>query len=68
MAGSGTITVWVVDDTEHQVLDEFVSIREAVEQQIEEILALCAYEPKWKMDVIRINGRPLRLVGVAIQK
>jgi hypothetical protein len=33
MAVSDTITVWVVDDTEHQVLDEFVSIREAVEQQ-----------------------------------
>ena len=40
MAESDTITVWVVDDTEHQVLDEFVSIREAVEQQIEEIVAL----------------------------
>jgi hypothetical protein len=65
MAESDTITVWVVDDTEHQVLDEFVSIREAVEQQI---VALCAYEPKWTMDVIRINGSPLRLVGVASQK
>ena len=68
MAVSDTITVWVVDDTEHQVLDEFVSIREAVEQQIEEIVALCAYEPRWTMDVIRINGSPLRLVGVAVQK
>ncbi len=68
MAESDTTTVWVVDDAEHQVLDEFVSIREAVEQQIEEIVARCAYEPKWTMDVIRINGSPLRLVGVAIQK
>jgi hypothetical protein len=37
MAESDTIAVWVVDDTEHQVLDEFVSTREAVEQRIEEI-------------------------------
>ena len=29
MAESDTIAVWVVDDTEHQVLDEFVSTREA---------------------------------------
>ncbi len=68
MAESDTIAVWVVDDTEHQVLDEFVSTREAVEQRIEEIVALCAYEPRWTMDVIRINGSPLRLIGVAIQK
>jgi len=67
-AKSDTIAVWVVDDTEHQVLDEFVSTREAVEQHIEEVVALCAYEPRWTMDVIRINGSPLRLVGVAIQK
>jgi hypothetical protein len=68
MGESDTIAVWVVDDTEHQVLDEFVSTREAVEQQIEEVAALCAYEPRWTMDVIRISGSPLRLVGVAIQK
>jgi len=59
----------VVDDTEHhQVLDEFVSTREAVDRQIDEVVALCAYEPKWTIDVIRINGSPLRLLGVAIQK
>jgi hypothetical protein len=68
MAESDTIAVWLVDDTEHQVLDEFVSTREAVEQQIDEVVALCAYEPRWTMDVIRINGSPLRLVGVAVQK
>ena len=68
-AESDTIAVWVVDDTEHhQVLDEFVSTRGAVEQQIDEIVALCAYEPRWTIDVIRINGSPLRLLGVAIQK
>ncbi len=69
MAESDTIAAWVVDDTEHhQVLDEFVSTREAVDRQIDEVVALCAYEPKWTIDVIRINGSPLRLLGVAIQK
>ncbi len=68
MAESDTIAVWVVDDTEHQVLDEFVSTREAVEQQTDEIVAICAYEPRWTMDVIRMNGSPLRLLGVAVQK
>jgi hypothetical protein len=68
MAELDTIAVWVVDDAEHQVLDEFVSTREGVEQQIEEVVALCAYEPRWTIDVIRINGSPLRLVGVAVQK
>jgi hypothetical protein len=69
MAESDTIAVWVVDDTEHhQVLDEFVSTRRAVDRQIEEVVVLCAYEPRWTIDVIRINGSPLRLLGVAIQK
>ena len=69
MAESDAIAAWVVDDTEHhQVLDEFVSTREAVDRQIDEVVALCAYEPKWTIDVIRINGSPLRLLGVAIQK
>ena len=68
MAESDTIAVWVVDDTEHQVLDEFVSTREAVDRQIEQVVALCAYEPRGTIDVIRINGSPLRLLGVAIQK
>jgi len=68
MAESDTIAVWVVDDTEHQVLDEFVSTRGAVDRQIDEVVTLCAYEPRWTIDVIRINGSPLRLLGVAIQK
>jgi len=69
MADSDTIAVWVVDDAEHhQVLDEFVSTREVVEQQIDEVVGLCGYEPRWTIDVIRINGSPLRLVGVAVQR
>ncbi len=37
MAESDTIAAWVVDDTEHhQVLDEFVSTREAVDRQIDQ--------------------------------
>ena len=42
MAESDTIAVWVVDHIEHQVVDEFVSTREAVEQHIKEVVALCA--------------------------
>jgi len=69
MADSDPVAVWVVDDSgNHQVLDEFVSTRECVDRQIDEVVALCAYEPKWTIDVIRINGSPLRLLGVAIQK
>ena len=68
MADSDPIAVWVVDDSEHhQVLDQFVSTREAVDRQIDEVMALCAYQRRWTMDVTRINGGPLRLVGVAAQ-
>jgi len=35
VAESDPIAVWVVDHIEHQLLDEFVSTRGAVEQQIE---------------------------------
>ena len=67
MADSDPVAVWVVDDSgQHQVLDEFVSTREAVDRQIDEVVALCAYEARWTMEVIRINGDPLRLVGVAV--
>jgi hypothetical protein len=58
----------MVDDSgHHQVLDEFVSTREAVDRQIDEVVTLCAYEARWTMEVIRINGGPLRLVGVSVQ-
>ena len=67
MADSDPVAVWVVDDSgHHQVLDEFVSTREALDRQIDEVVALCAYEARWTMEVIRINGAPLRLVGVAV--
>jgi hypothetical protein len=67
MADSDPVAVWVLDDSgHHQVLDQFVSTREAVDRQIDEIMALCAYEARWTMEVIRINGGPLRLVGVAV--
>jgi len=66
MADSDPVAVWVVDDGgHHQVLDEFVSTRQAVDRQIDEVVALCAYEARWSMEIIRINGGPLRLVGVA---
>ena len=68
MADSDPVAVWVVDDCgHHQVLDAFVSTREAVDRQIDEVVVLCAYEARWTMEVIRINGGPLRLVGVAVQ-
>src|SRR6266545_2725866 len=68
MADSDSVAVWVVDDSgHHQVLDEFVSTRDALDRQIEEVVAVCAYRHRWTMDVIRINGGPLRLVGVAVQ-
>ena len=68
MADSDPVAVWVVDDSgHHQVLDEFVNTRECVDgRQIDEVVALCAYEARWTMEVIRINGGPLRLVGVAV--
>jgi len=50
------------------VLDEFVSTRQAVDRQIDEVVALCAYEARWSMEIIRINGGPLRLVGVAVHR
>jgi hypothetical protein len=68
MADSDPVAVWVVDDSgHHQVLDEFVSTREALDRQIDEAVAVCAYQYRWTMEVIRINGGPLRLVGVAVQ-
>jgi len=68
MADSDPVAVWVVDDGgHHQVLDEFVSTREGVDRQVDEVVALCAYEARWTMELIRINGGPLRLVGVAVQ-
>ena len=69
MADSDPVAVWVVDDSgHHQVLDEFVSTRQAVDRQIDEVVALCAYEARWSMEIIRINGGPLRLVGVAVHR
>jgi hypothetical protein len=69
MADSDPVAVWVVDDGgHHQVLDEFVSTRQAVDRQIDEVVALCAYEARWSMEIIRINGGPLRLVGVAVHR
>src|SRR6266568_9144884 len=68
MADSDPVAVWVVDDSgHHQVLDEFVSTRETVDRQIDEVVAVCAYQHRWTMDVIRINGGPLRLIGVAVR-
>jgi len=52
MADSDPVAVWVVDDSEHhQVLDEFVSTRETVDRLIDEVMALCAYQHRWTMDV-----------------
>jgi hypothetical protein len=48
MADSDPVAVRVVDDSgNHQVLDQFVSTREAVDRQIDEVMALCAYEARW---------------------
>ncbi len=74
MAESDTTAVWMVDDTEHPVLDEFVSTRETVEQQIDQIVALCADEPRWTMDVRfgrarscrRLSGRARRPAAVEL--
>src|SRR6266545_2057459 len=35
---------------------------------VDEVVALCAYEARWSMEIIRINGGPLRLVGVAVHR
>jgi len=65
MAESDTTAVWMVDDTEHPVrADEFVSTRQAVEQQIDQIVALCADEPRWTMDVRFGRARTCRRPAV----
>ena len=67
MADSDPVAVWLVDDSEqHQVLDAFLSTRQAVYQHIEQTVALCAYQHRWTMEVTRINGSPLRIIGVAV--
>jgi hypothetical protein len=48
------------------VLDEFISTREAVDRYIDDVLALCTYRHRWTMHVTRMDGRPLRLVGVTV--
>lgn len=65
MADSDPVAVWVVDDSEqHQVLDAFLSTRQAVNQHIEQTVALCAFQHRWTMEVTRIalsarlNGAP----------